>query len=191
MRRAYWSAAILLACIVLGCGDDSTGPSGGSSGSSWWPMQIGDYWVYDEDGAIDTMTVEAVGIDSSFADDLVLVVSTGSTGTEQMYWENNSQVLQRWLPEGPSGWYTYVYLQLPLSTGASWAFSEGINAECVSLDAAVTVPAGTFTGCAKIRYTSGDDELFYYFAPQVGLVKGEYPDEPSESFVLTDYAVGG
>lgn len=61
----------------------------------------------------------------------------------------------------------------------------------MSLDAAVTVPAGAFTGCARIRYTSGDDELFYYFPPQVGLVKGEYPDDPSASFVLTDYSVGG
>ena len=57
--------------------------------------------------------------------------------------------------------------------------------QIVALSQTITVPAGTFTGCTKIRQTTSEDVVCYYdiwFSPEVGVIKKEgtttedYPD---------------
>jgi hypothetical protein len=46
------------------------------------------------------------------------------------------------------------------------------KAQVLSLSATVTVPFGTFTGCLKVRVSSGRDEYRYY-ASGIGLIRSE------------------
>ena len=49
--------------------------------------------------------------------------------------------------------------------------------EVVSVSETVTVPAGTFTNCLKIRGILSDGTMeFKYYAPDVGVVKEVTPD---------------
>jgi len=51
------------------------------------------------------------------------------------------------------------------------------NDEVVSVSETVTVPAGTFTNCLKIKEVNSDGETEYkYYAPNVGVVKQVPPD---------------
>lgn len=66
--------------------------------------------------------------------------------------------------------------------------------EVVSTNETVTVAAGTFTNCIKIRETNALDPDFLefkYYAPGVGQVKVEVIDEPVEIEELTAFDING
>jgi hypothetical protein len=50
------------------------------------------------------------------------------------------------------------------------------NNEVVSLSETVTVPAGTYTNCLKIKEITGGEVEYKYYAPNVGVVKEEPED---------------
>ncbi len=76
-------------------------------------------------------------------------------------------------------------------------FYKGIaedRGEVVSKNATVSVKAGTFTGCIKIRETNAlepDFLEFKYYAPGVGLIKVEAIDDPVEVEELVSYNIKG
>jgi len=48
--------------------------------------------------------------------------------------------------------------------------------EVVALNQSITVIAGTFTGCTKIRKTTSEDAVYYadiWFSPEIGIIKDE------------------
>lgn len=48
--------------------------------------------------------------------------------------------------------------------------------EVVALNQSITVIAGTYTGCTKIRQTTSEDAVFYsdiWFSPEIGIIKNE------------------
>jgi hypothetical protein len=48
--------------------------------------------------------------------------------------------------------------------------------EIIALNQTITVIAGTFTGCTKIRQTTSEDAIFYsniWFSPEIGIIKNE------------------
>jgi hypothetical protein len=66
--------------------------------------------------------------------------------------------------------------------------------EIVGKNITVTVAAGTFTGCIKIRETTPLDKEFLeykYYAPGVGVVKVEVVGDIVETEELSDYHIGG
>jgi hypothetical protein len=71
-----------------------------------------------------------------------------------------------------------LMMKLPLEVGSSWTFHPAVPTrdEVVSLDETVTVPAGTFAGCAHIHepFTSPETAGSYndfFFAGGTGLVR--------------------
>ena len=101
---------------------------------------------------------------------------------------------------------TSVYkLKAPIQVGTQWSDDQDPQHtfEIESVTDEVTVPAGTFGNCVKVRehnVAQGGDEwdIFTWFKTGVGIVKSEYPeidpDTGEEVWIyqeLVDYSVGG
>ena len=180
MNYTMAASVVLLAALLAGCGDNAV--SGPEMTQDFFPMEAGDWWAYDycavrtqpdsmlwEEGS-ETLQVLAV------AGDTCTVERTFST----WYWLGSAQ------PDTMStlDTLTYVvnsdsvliltsdstsvkYLDYPLEEGKTWD-----DYEVLDMDGSVTVPGGTFTGCAVISTwsdTYGTDIMFYY-ASGTGLV---------------------
>jgi hypothetical protein len=66
--------------------------------------------------------------------------------------------------------------------------------EVIGKNESISVAAGTFTGCLKIRETNPLEKNFLeykYYAPGVGLIKVEVIDDPVETEELVTYDING
>jgi len=66
-----------------------------------------------------------------------------------------------------------LLLRLPVEPGATWRGEHGGTARWEAVDLAVDVPAGRFTGCARVREERGGDRPAVYattFCPGTGVV---------------------
>jgi hypothetical protein len=72
----------------------------------------------------------------------------------------------------------YYYLKNPLKVGASWGEGDSPKGKVESLSEAVTVPAGTFTNCLRIKITFPPNkplaEGLFWYGEKVGIVKSAY-----------------
>ena len=188
--------------LVIAACNSSTEPSADSS-SNWWPMAVGNSWTYEEDyGGGDSYsyskTVLERGLEMPFGSNLTLVLHQG-LGVDlgdSVYYENSNEYLQAWYFDeyGDSSWFFITLLDYPLSVGKIWVFSEDNNyyegyAECVSLSETVTVPAGIFENCVKIKITEeGQSDWFIHIAPDIGFVLSSSsvgdPIEELTSYIL-------
>ena len=76
----------------------------------------------------------------------------------------------------------------PLQVGSNWKRTNTTGI-VEGIDEKITVPAGTFEGCVKIKTTfSGGAQTRQWFAPRVGMVKMnyKYPDEKRNSELLLE-----
>lgn len=66
----------------------------------------------------------------------------------------------------------FVLLNFPLTIGKTWLFT-GTHEATVMTRESVTVPAGTFSDCLKVRYIPSNRQTTdYWYARDVGLIKG-------------------
>lgn len=72
-------------------------------------------------------------------------------------------------------------IKYPLKVGTSWDYKEGLEKTIVSIDDIVTVPAGIFKGCIKIKSIGvrGGREVEHYvwYAPGVGRIKATHKEK--------------
>ena len=74
------------------------------------------------------------------------------------------------MPANPQGGMT-------LSVESVNGVVQQVDDEVVSVSETVTVPAGTFTNCLKVKEILSDGTVQYdYYAPNVGVVKIVTPD---------------
>jgi len=186
MRNAVLIIEFATLLAIVAC-NDSTGPSASASGG-WWPMTVNNNWTYhDTDYDYDTyytISIIETGINMSFGSDMVLAVwsSVDKDWTDSVYFENSDNYIREWsYDEYEQSWSYRTFLDLPLTIGKTWQLHTDYPSimECVSLDTTVTVEAGTFESCAKIKLYE-DESCYYYFAQGVGLVLFEDPGYETE-----------
>ncbi len=199
MRVKTFVLAAAAALAMTGCGSDSTGPSSGGGSGDWLPLAVGNQWVYSLNGtwrsATDqdtvwttgTFTVELTGEtthEQGFSLFVVRDVSTTTmnngdtsftyTDTTFSYTRNDGSEVQTY-DDLVSTDYTTI-LRLPLTVGESWnpdPDEPTTVREVMSLSESVSVPSGSFSGCARIRDTDTqfpDNYIDFYFARGVGSV---------------------
>ena len=172
---------LLIPIIVLitGCGGDD--------GTNYFPLTVGNEWNYDM-----TMT-EIIVIDTVTSDTTVVTATNECEITAETTLDNSTAVFEMistmtfedtlipgfadtsYIEETED--YILMYdtkaatvpddtmLALPLETGKTWADCEVMGQENI------TVPAGTFNDCWKIREVDNGDTLYTYMALDVGMVK--------------------
>ena len=65
----------------------------------------------------------------------------------------------------------FVLLDFPLTIGKTWTVDRMFGAT-VMTNESVTVAGGTFNDCVQVRYLGGVTTVYYWYARNVGLVKG-------------------
>ncbi len=72
----------------------------------------------------------------------------------------------------------FYYLKNPLKTGAAWGGGDTPRGSVESVGETVTVPAGTFKGCVRVKLTFPPDkplaEGTFWYGEKVGIVKSTY-----------------
>ena len=88
----------------------------------------------------------------------------------------------------PKMYFPIYYLKEPIQVGAEWksGYTTGI---IESVDDEVTVPAGTFKNCVRVKTTFPKQEKIEWFAPGVGSIKFiyKYPDSSYTTSQLERY----
>lgn len=194
------------ALLLLGCGDDSTGP-GEPGEDDWLPLAVGNSWNYSTEGLM-VSEGDSTDIEGVFEREITCKVSH-QQGFD--VWELESMLEMTFHPREGSSYtvtdtsYSYVYLDdtelrlyedtitteyqlmlmLPLEVGDTWyPFPDDTTVvrEVMSISASVTVPAGSFTGCSHVRDTDStapESESAIYFARGVGSLR-EVTDDIDE-----------
>jgi len=201
MLRTLCIAALFF--VLSGCGSDSpSGPGQGAGDAAYYPLSVGNQWIYDRDGGITVggittttisgmevteitgMVPHGLGFDVYVQD--YSITDTIETIGQTMIVDTTYTTYVRITDQG---FYSYGnlfesdssgFVPFPLQVGATWQFSENppMTAEILSLSESVTVPAGSFDNCLELRLfwiESGNTlENVTDFAPNVGRVRNVY-----------------
>lgn len=212
MRSALFCSVALSIIVLGGCGDDGTGP--GEVGPDWFPGEAGSYWHFDISGTVvqvdDTLDVSGVQNYDITADTthsqgfaVMTMISYQSvtltpqgggdsltlSTTDTLYVHNTDEVLEVY-PNLESSDHD-IMLQFPLTAGDTWflnSYQEDIL-EVMSLDEDVTVPTGTYSGCALVQMTPVEADgsfLNRFYADGVGPVLMIY--HAVEEYQVIDYS---
>ena len=189
--------AVLAAAVLTGCGSSSTGPSGPVD---YFPIAIGNTWNFSIDGYL----IPAGSADTILLDGILERVIVDTTQHQQGFevWvlkdisavtfiQGDTTVTMR----DTSFMYTFetsneilayddtvstdheIVSKLPVTVGETWEpYSDDSTTvrEVLSVTASVSVPAGSFTGCAHFRDTDSeypDDNYEFWLAPGVGFCR--------------------
>ncbi len=184
--------------------------------ADYYPLDIGYWWEYTgsevEPGGVHlaqeiTLTVsclrQVVGINEVWYE-LRVQYSDPDQSPRYMYFQHNDQVDNQGLQELFIDDTTVYKLKAPVEVGTTWTDDQDPQHtfEIESVTDEVTVPAGTFENCVKVREEGVDEYGEYtvltWFNDDVGVVKSQlwdYDPDTGEYFwtyqELTDYSVGG
>ena len=75
-------------------------------------------------------------------------------------------------------------IKAPLAVGTAWTLPNGSTRSITAVDAAVTVPYGTFKAL-EVTTKSADSTVKDYYAPGVGLVKRVFTTKDDPSYEIT------
>ncbi len=202
MKKIYSVVIFLVAVTVSSCGSsDPIGPSSGGD-SEYYPLSVGNVWMYDRSGSIASGGVQ-VGTVSGEIKLEITGTATHSEGFDvyvQEYSISDTTVInsQTFISDSTyteymritdDGMYGYSNLTdtdssftvpFPLQAGATWTFSEEppTTGEILSMSVAVTVMAGSFDNCMEMRTVWTDSGMVLTntadFAKNVGNVRNEF-----------------
>jgi len=175
---------LALAGVLVGCAATASQSGGGTArkdlrAADYYPLTVGWKWAYDLDR--DGQKILAVYSVLERIGDTVIV----QAGDDRlMYAITPDGIAQR--DGGAVGDYV---IKNPVSAGSSWAVAGG-TAKVVSTSESVTVPAGTFGGCAVIEVTRADPMRIARttFAPEVGPAALELHVQEGDKFVTATRA---
>jgi len=219
---------LVLGLMLSGCGkeEETTGPGGGTGGGGSSstrpvPFNVNNYWVYldTQDSTYDTLQV--VGEVTYNGNQAYQVIyTTEPADTYLVYYDDNAGYLMQALTVE---YDTFAFdiesrmLKIPMVVGDQWdvyvmdtTFQDTISTTHVVVHRTgeilgtenVTVPAGSFDGCFKVKYTQiysvsvtsnwgtftfADTTVDYgYIKDGVGVVKSV---QDSTALLLTDYNI--
>ena len=191
------SMAVSMLSVLSTCGSDSTGPEPQSE--NWMPLSVGNCW----NSTIEGYTIDPTGPDTfdlSGSMERTVTALLDHQGGFQVY---EFETLMEMTFTHPDTSYVvaetlYIYLRntgdemreykdtvstdymlialFPLTLNETWSASPVSSTiyEVVSLNASVTVPAGSFSNCAIIRETdlnAPDFQYDRYFHRNLGIVR--------------------
>ena len=194
MRK--YVALLSMSMLLVSClgGDGGTGPSGGGD---WFPVAVGNLWNYivsgeeQESGVLYTLDGNAtIEITQTATHDMgfevygferyeTIVYLYGGSPVDTTYWSDVGYF--RVATDGVYAYGSlsdstgYQVLKFPLVEGDSWSpGSDDPNGlyEVLSVTSDITVPYGSYSGCAEVRYTSSQFTEYYstdYWVPGIGL----------------------
>lgn len=191
--------------LVVGCGDDSTGP--GEGGGDLFPVSVGNTWHYQASGyqvyggdttevtgevwdEVTDQTTHAEGFDLYEFVEIADYSYQGAPDTSKNYVAFESGQV-RCYDDTASTEYL-ILIQYPLELGATWYEDPSDTTKVVTvmdMSVDVNVPAGSFSNCVYLRKTtegSPEDYEDAYLAPGVGRVRMLYhhQDESYSSHLL-------
>ena len=152
--------------LIIAC-ELSTAPEVTYTVEDYFPLAVGNTWIYTEGGELDT-----VRLTGSFNQDGKQVYRDGLTAPHYYNYDNGKLI--HWIYEHPSdtGYY-WVEIAEPIEVGHEWqwtAFPMYIDTlQITAIDLTVTVGAGRFENCIKIEIP--DENLYWIYAPDVGLIE--------------------
>ena len=196
MKKFALTSGALLIAFLFACGGDTTGPDPAPEGD-WMPMTVGNWWNYIYDGFTLFGTSDSFDISGSaerrvtdllqhqggfevyeFRSQTEMILTNPDTtmtyaDTQFVYIRNTGDELRAYRDTVSTN-YDLVAL-LPLTLGESWLTQPGDTHEneVTSLNASVTVPAGSFSNCAVITQTDTAEPTFQldsYFHDGTGAV---------------------
>jgi len=186
MRKLAIASAGVLIALVFSCGDSTTGP-GPSPADEWIPLTVGNWWTSSYDGFMVIGTVaDTFDVSGSMERNVTallqhhegfqvyevrslteLILTNSDTSivypdTQFIYLRKTNDELRGY--QDTVSTYHELIAKYPLTLGESWlAYSDETKVyEVTSLNSSVTVPAGTFSGCAVITQTDPDEPYFQY-----------------------------
>ncbi|MCK5115298.1 MAG: hypothetical protein KAR44_01780 [Candidatus Aegiribacteria sp.] len=198
MRKFAFASVALVIAFLFACGGDTTGPGPAPEGD-WMPMTVGNWWNYGYDGFVFIGTsLDSFDLSGS-AERRVTALLSHQGGFEVYEFRSQTEMILT----NPDTTMTYadtqfVYIRntgdeirayedtvstdydlfalLPLTLGESWLTQPGNTngSEVTSLSASVTVPAGSFSGCAVITQTDTAEPTYQwdsYFHDGTGIVR--------------------
>lgn len=201
MRKFLAFSALFL---IFGCGDSDSpsGPEQGGGDAAYYPLAVGNQWIYDRAGQMTISGVQMATVNGMNITDItgtithelgfdVYVQETHMTDTTEFVGETliTDSTFTTYMRITDQGLYSYVnlfgadsagFVPFPLEVGATWQFSDDppMTAEILSMTETVNVPAGSFQNCLEVRMTWVEDgntvQNDTYFAPNVGRVKNVY-----------------
>ena len=214
MKKLILTSMVVILALASGCGDKT--PSGPPTGSdaAYYPLSVGNQWVYDKDGTISISGVTAGTISGSEVTDItdkvphsggfdVFVQEMCLSDTLEMGGQTfiTDTTYTTYMNVTDEGLHIYTNLTdpdsvsivpFPLEVGLTWQFSENppMTAEILSLTETVNVPAGTFENCMELKLTWMEQgntvENITDYAPNVGKVKNVFTQSsPPEEVTVT------
>ncbi|UCC12942.1 MAG: hypothetical protein JSW02_05295 [candidate division WOR-3 bacterium] len=179
MKKLIWVLPVL--ALIIGCGGDEA--------ENFFPLAVGNVWNYDllyTEMNVDTTEYTGTSTteitQETTLDNDVAVFEQVTT----MVWDDttmNTWVDTTYIRETED--YILIYydladtepdtsLVLPVEEGNTWTVyadtTDTLTAEVVGQED-VTVPAGTYTDCWNVAYTSLGQAQDDWFAPEVGVVR--------------------
>jgi hypothetical protein len=173
MRTQSFALAVLVCAVVTGCATAPPGPTATAGpapedAAAFYPLTVGWKWAY-------RVTQNGEDLLATYA----VVERHGDTAVVQAGLDQLSYSV---LPDGLRRSNEFV-IKSPVRQGTSWPIAGG-EARVSAVGRTVTVPAGTFPGCATIEEMRSDPQRVVrtVYAPRVG---------PVEIEVLVASASGG
>ena len=180
--------ALILGLVAFwGCDDNGTDSDNDSQYTieKYYPLAVGNVWNYEYNEGDETSLMEITGKENS----------NTFTGLIDKWDENYNCTICRNNNEIKVTYSTMedysIPLKEPLEVGQSWVgYYEGPNypeayVRIQNINVNVTVPAGSFSNCLEIVTLNEDgtidDDGWFYYAPNVGLVKEGYDTNPDGS----------
>ncbi len=197
MKRFAVTSGALLIAFLFACSGDTTGP-GPTLEGDWMPMAVGNWWNFVYDGftffgtSTDSFDISGSAerkvtallqhqggfevYEFTFQSEMTLMnpdTTMVFADTQFVYLRNTGDELRAY-QDTVSSDYDLLAL-LPLTLGESWLTQPGDTHEneVTSLNASVTVPAGSFSGCAVITQTDTAEPTYQwdsYFHDGTGVV---------------------
>ncbi|MCK5786498.1 MAG: hypothetical protein KAH54_08055 [Candidatus Sabulitectum sp.] len=211
MKKIILIGTVIILGLASGCGDKT--PSGPSSGSdaAYYPLSVGNQWVYDKAGTMSVSGIVTGTITGSEVTDITDKVSHASGFDVFVQAVSVSDTLEMagqifitdttyttYMNITDEGLHVYTNLTgtdstsivpFPLEVGLTWQFSEDppMTGEILSLTETVNVPAGTFENCLEMKLIwieqGNTVETVTDFAPNVGKVKYVYTQSYSAEVI--------
>ena len=165
---AFVVSALLL---VAACGNSTSGPS---SSENWFPLTVGNWWLYEVDGTeiseVDTLTFSGTVIkritslqdhEDGFQVYELLSISNITTAypdtaltrtdTSSVYLQQTAEELNKY-SSITSSEYFVTMIKFPVTLGETWPSPDSFPGgfEVTGFDEFIYVPAGGFSNCAVI-----------------------------------------
>ena len=178
----------VLFVVLCSCNDDDSPTNGGSHPIGQLPSQIGMLWKYQVYDSLaettDTVWISVTDLDHrSITGSAVFIWGSYWTTRDSVVWRNvifRGDTVDIYTDTAQTEPDRYERLVFPLELGREWVLPFGVDTSRVAEVGTIQVPAGTFTGAARVErvwnrdFEGGHDQSTSWIAHNVGVVSRHY-----------------